>query len=1693
MPIQGENPKNNFNSSLGVNPPLLQSNSVLVQPSPLQMPPQLLFTSNTSSNPLSSPLPLLVSVTGVKTVNPFILVQSNVMTPSPLPTQKVVCSKGNARPIQPGPPNKAVKKLRKVPIPSLKQKAILSDIIPQSSLKKLTKRDPSNVISRSLETASDQTDKTRKVSKAKQSYKPLPDNNTDSSAGDQMKNGENKSIIDKGSDETQTRTCITMHEKNSESISDVDKENMAECSTSSKQECEMKKAKTTLSPAAAKGKLVEAKLVDILDSVNEVDVGIVSVKTLPHSSLNKKSEPLSRKEDTTSQVSSNAESLSSVNKRLCDEPIISQEMKRQKCDGKGIYVSGRKSNSECVSTSSPVKMSKSNYSISALCAQQQQLLQNAHITAQASDVVPLQQEILLPRSTASQNPKEVNIESRLEVIGIEETSSEKTNNNVCILTKSKEATTSSTDVYSEWPDKQKSKSDRVCTSYNLFSSLPIHNSKNTFIPITDIDGFKNVAEPFDATDNSFGLPLHSSDISNDIFASLQVPAGGQHPESISPTAAFLLAFPLVSTSKASELLSDETVCENTDSQPGMKTILQIGNLDCDTPVTKCVSVFASVESSNVVYSASNEFSQDALSGALTKTKTIDPTVDTCHFMQKDSEVNPSHKSSSNGTVMLVKDGTSFVHKNAETSSTIKDGQSFLSKNDFQPPCSSSNKETCLVQSQSSSIISESNQPNAQLGNAQHTKQSETQLSSARDNLTKTSLKLNSSHESTPFLTCDKPTEWIDMPHTSQTTFPDYSTPSSTRSDCAVNYVLPPVLMSSSTSGEELLSGSRSNVSSSSGGILSWSTLPPSDNHHSSKTSQRLVHLHDVYPSSKSSNKSVEGQQMLPNPIISTTVSNYSPLAGTVSAVDNKLNSILPNYNQNNQVVVSSKSDVPSSYDHRLSSNQKQGTTLQQNSSSAIFISSGRNSEPKKTFPVTTERKAVECSTSQVIKTPHNASENVLYSHRQSDLLRQATSQPSSSAMMFSSSDGKSGKASSLYYNEGISSQSMKPGMDVIAETHDLKQSITLLNYNQSVVAPELKQTSFVSTYSHGPNINIKENIGQSHIMNSFNHQTNHLQKEHATSSSQYPSGVPDPSDPKKNASHFNHNNGAPMVVSKQTTSGLNFNLENASSMMQCNNSSVILAPGHQQSYNKPISHEESLGKPQPQQSASGLHNQQRQSVNSHHQQQQCGRLNNKESVTNLHRPPVNWMTAPDIRSHQHHSGPSFGNSAGMNSTQGLMYMPEHIKDSDSTTNVFDQSTNFHCLDISHSGQPLYKGNELHLFGNENIENFHDNAAWSPSKNGGSSMLGNMMIPSTLPTLVGDLALGDSNISRPFLPSYSNDPPSCIKKSNKRTSHNTRRGGKTVEETSVSSGQECGGSFLSVSQLVDSGNASKTRTGSSTKENILYTGPFTDHDSTVCQSSKQSTSKTISSNYSTEALLSSSNAQQINQLSLRKRRAHGTHYSNNYVGTSTTYQNGGTVTLQAQGPQTQFLTDIPAPRTNEYQGTFLHSDSVPSFMLGNPSRSHRCHSYSLQNITDRPNEDNSNVQRIHHSGLSDNTEANSGGTSVRHRSSNNNSVVNSSGSVTVSSSNIIDFGYMSSAVLQDDLNFSNHHPPPHPPFLSHHTYPIPAPQDALYSAPRLSMHPTHPPQNSNIQSPSATTLTNFHLSTIFPEINEKVIC
>ncbi|XP_069683827.1 serine-rich adhesin for platelets-like [Periplaneta americana] len=140
------------------------------------------------------------------------------------------------------------------------------------------------------------------------------------------------------------------------------------------------------------------------------------------------------------------------------------------------------------------------------------------------------------------------------------------------------------------PDHQKSttstemstdKSLQPNSLYSMTTAIATHCSENTFIPITNssTEGDAKIDDNETNVNNSLSISLQNSEFSGDLFASLQVPSSGQHAESISPTAAFLLAFPLVSSSKVTEMMGDSQEEVGSDSMQGSSTLLQIGSIE----------------------------------------------------------------------------------------------------------------------------------------------------------------------------------------------------------------------------------------------------------------------------------------------------------------------------------------------------------------------------------------------------------------------------------------------------------------------------------------------------------------------------------------------------------------------------------------------------------------------------------------------------------------------------------------------------------------------------------------------------------------------------------------------------------------------------------------------------------------------------------------------------------------------------------------------------------------------------------------------------------------------------------------------------------------------------------------------------------------------------------------------------------
>lgn len=115
-------------------------------------------------------------------------------------------------------------------------------------------------------------------------------------------------------------------------------------------------------------------------------------------------------------------------------------------------------------------------------------------------------------------------------------------------------------------------SQTTSTNVNSLSILTEENQRKS------IETAKNIMSCFD----DIRLPIPNTDFSTDLFSSLQGPVGGHHADSMSPTEAFLLSFPLVSTSKNTNILNETEQSEMHSATP--TTILQIGNLE--SPATE---------------------------------------------------------------------------------------------------------------------------------------------------------------------------------------------------------------------------------------------------------------------------------------------------------------------------------------------------------------------------------------------------------------------------------------------------------------------------------------------------------------------------------------------------------------------------------------------------------------------------------------------------------------------------------------------------------------------------------------------------------------------------------------------------------------------------------------------------------------------------------------------------------------------------------------------------------------------------------------------------------------------------------------------------------------------------------------------------------------------------------------------------
>ncbi|XP_050526349.1 putative uncharacterized protein DDB_G0282133 [Daktulosphaira vitifoliae] len=124
-------------------------------------------------------------------------------------------------------------------------------------------------------------------------------------------------------------------------------------------------------------------------------------------------------------------------------------------------------------------------------------------------------------------------------------------------------------------------SNNLSTESTKQNTLAVVNSLNILSDENQgksMETAKNIMSCFD----DIRLPIPSNDFPSDLFSTLNGPVGSHHADSMSPTEAFLLSFPLVSNTKNTNILNETEQSDINSTTP--TTILQIGNLE--SPATE---------------------------------------------------------------------------------------------------------------------------------------------------------------------------------------------------------------------------------------------------------------------------------------------------------------------------------------------------------------------------------------------------------------------------------------------------------------------------------------------------------------------------------------------------------------------------------------------------------------------------------------------------------------------------------------------------------------------------------------------------------------------------------------------------------------------------------------------------------------------------------------------------------------------------------------------------------------------------------------------------------------------------------------------------------------------------------------------------------------------------------------------------
>lgn len=190
------------------------------------------------------------------------------------------------------------------------------------------------------------------------------------------------------------------------------------------------------------------------------------------------------------------------------------------------------------------------------------------------------------------------------------------------------------------------------------------------------------------------------EFSNDLFTSLQVPSSCQNTDSISPTAAFLLAFPLVSSCKNADLLPEHEHEDDsgTTTVTTSTTILQIGNLEPSSNLLFTSSKFTnrenqkSVEKLNfscskaddVIYSST--YCNNPISNVL-----VNDLTNSDNSVRKDKDKETCKENDASKYMPIGRDGYNFSDITfAQKNACVKDSTSVSQNMPFYTPsCTSS--------------------------------------------------------------------------------------------------------------------------------------------------------------------------------------------------------------------------------------------------------------------------------------------------------------------------------------------------------------------------------------------------------------------------------------------------------------------------------------------------------------------------------------------------------------------------------------------------------------------------------------------------------------------------------------------------------------------------------------------------------------------------------------------------------------------------------------------------------------------------------------------------------------------------------------------------------------------------------------------------------------------------------------------